>query len=169
MAFDMNWYCIYEMAWNWPCVLPRKSMKHSTKSLFSLFYVYLAALTEQVTLHVLLSVWCKVVMQAEQERGRKGGLSSNHTGRAAAFTNSEALEKAAVSLLLSLPPLVLLQFLWWVNKPWTLGLLCFIKTCGGSMFSWFADLVKYTVQQGICSEVIYWQCRLRCKIHTCCS
>lgn len=39
---------------------------------------------------------------------------------------------------------------------------------GVCIFSWFADTMKYAVQCGICWEVIYWQCRLRCKIHTCC-
>lgn len=44
----------------------------------------------------------------------------------------------------------------------------FFTTRGVCIFSWFADTVKYGVQCGICWEVIYWQCRLRCKIHTCC-
>lgn len=170
VAFVVNWYCINEMAWNWPCVLPRKSMQHSAKSFFA-FFVYLAALTEQVTLHVLLSVWCKVVMWAEQERGRKGGLW-------AAITQAELLPSPTAKP--------------WKRQPSPSCSACLRKSCynfsgdstscglrgccvllryveGACFFSWFADPVKYAVQHGICSEVIYWQCRLRCKIHTCCS
>lgn len=79
------------------------------------------------------------------------------------------MEEAAVLLLCLLClPLWLLQFLWWVNKLWTCIDVIFYNVCGVCIFSWFADTMKYVIQCGVCWEIIYWQCRLRCKIHTCC-
>lgn len=49
-----------------------------------------------------------------------------------------------------------------------MAVVLFFTMRGVCIFSWFADTVKYGVQCGICWGVIYWQCRLRCKIHTCC-
>lgn len=110
--------------------------------------------------------WCG---QSRREKVREGGLfSSARTSRAAAFTRSKAHGRGSRPLP-ALPASV---------TPATIPLVSqqavdFYRCCVSLRYvecAYFHALqtLKYAVQRGVCWEVIYWQCRLQCKIHTCC-
>lgn len=128
--------------------------------------------------HIWLFEAGTMVVQAEQERenegGREGGLfSSAHTSSVARLHPEQSQWKRQPSSSCSACSTCLLNSCYYSSGESTsyglFPVVCFVSLiCVVCIFSCYKDTVKYVVQCGICWEVIYWQWRLRCKIHTCC-
>ncbi len=115
---------------------------------------------------ILAQWWCR---KSRREKAREGGLfSSARTSGAAAFTQSKAYGRGSRPLP-ALPASITPATIPLVSQQAVDFYRCYVSLrCVEGAYFHGLQTLEYAVQCGVCWEVIYWQCRLPCKIHTCC-